>query len=473
MVNTLFLSRFRSLALCLGLTLATVACNSEPEPDSSLAEKGAAAESLPLEAPRSDVILQLFNWPFARITDELPLIAEAGYAQIHVSPPQLSIATNQWWGRYQPVDYRLIAGPLGNETQFKAMIDKAHSLGVRILVDIVFNHTANPTSALPPEAAVLQERDGPLFSAEDYHDSGCINDYNNIFEVRNNRICAGPNDQGLPDLRQDSERVFREQKAFLQRLVKLGVDGFRFDAVKHIEPSYFGRLLTPEIANKKFVFGEIIFEPAFYDRDVTPYLQGTTMKLYDFAFRSTLQGAFGFGGSLKTLTRTDLVANKLALPNDRAVSFVMNHDIPNNESFRVWIMPPKDEELAYVYLLGRAEGIPYVFSDLGIESGAGLRDDRWKLAHRNPLLVKMVGFHNAMFGEGQEFAFADDCTLVMKRGKKGFFGINKCLEPRSIRVEGLTASSYREILAGGRSSVQKGSYTLELPGRSAKMYVAE
>lgn len=469
MVTNIMRSRFRSLALCLGLTFTlsfSLACNSEHE--TQVAELDAS----PLDkAPRTDVILQLFNWPFAKITDELPFIAQAGYGQIHVSPPQLSIATNQWWGRYQPVDYRLIAGPLGNEAQFKKMIDTAHSLGIRILVDIVFNHTANPTSTLPPEAASIVEREGPLFTAEDYHATGCINDYNNVFEVRNNRICSGPNDIGLPDLRQDSERVLKVQRDFLKRLVALGVDGFRFDALKHIEPSYFSRLLTPEIASRKFVFGEIIFEPAFYDRDATPYLQGTGMKLYDFALRSTLQSAFGLGGSLRNLTRSDLVATKQALPSDRAVTFVMNHDIPNNDSFRVWIMPAKDEELAYVYLLGRAEGTPYVYSDLGIESGAGLRDDRWKMAHRNPLLVKMLKFHNAVYGEPQEFLFADDCILVVKRGTKGFFGINKCTDARNIRAEGLGGTGFQELLVGFEGSIQKGSYTLELPGRSARMYL--
>ena len=40
----------------------------------------------------------------------------------------------------------------------------------------------------------------------------------------------------LPDLNQDNSTVKQVQKAHLQKLLDLGIDGFRFDAAKHMSP---------------------------------------------------------------------------------------------------------------------------------------------------------------------------------------------------------------------------------------------
>jgi hypothetical protein len=49
--------------------------------------------------PKSrEVIVQLFNWPFTKITDALPELKRLGYSHVHVSPPQQSnerVLT--WW----------------------------------------------------------------------------------------------------------------------------------------------------------------------------------------------------------------------------------------------------------------------------------------------------------------------------------------------------------------------------------------
>ena len=39
---------------------------------------------------RRNVIVQLFNWPFKKITEVLPELKELGYSHVHVSPAQVS-----------------------------------------------------------------------------------------------------------------------------------------------------------------------------------------------------------------------------------------------------------------------------------------------------------------------------------------------------------------------------------------------
>ncbi len=430
---------------------------------------------------RGDVILQLFNWPFTKITEEIPLLAERGYGQIHVSPPNLTIDSDMWWGRYQPLDYRIIAGPLGDETQFKQMIVTAHQFGVKILVDLVLNHTANESFIprnLPPQAQKVLQDFGPLFTPDDYHPAACITDYNDVVQVRKNRLCGAPGDKGLPDLDQNSPRVLAAQKAFVAKLTALGVDGFRLDAVKHMDPGYFNKLIPAEERAKFFIFGEIITDPKSYDRDLVPYLKETSFSYYDFPLRATIQDAFRFGGRLSDLLATDLVATKRALPSDRSVTFVMAHDIPNNEIFRSMILDPVDEMLAYGYLLGRAEGVPYIYSDLGKAGGAGLRDDRWAFAHRDPLLAHMLRFRKMVQGTPQTNLFADDCVIAFARGTQGVVAINKCGDPRevSLDVSSSNFGSFRDLITGApflqTYPSQGPRQTVKVPGRSARLYVS-
>jgi alpha-amylase len=154
----------------------------------------------------------------------------------------------------------------------------------------------------------------------------------------------------------------------------------------------------------------------------------------------------------------------------------MAHDIPNNEIFRSMILDPTDELLAYGYLLGRVEGIPYIYSDLGKAGGAGLRDDRWAFAHRSPVLAKMIRFRKHVQGTPQTKLFASDCVIVFGRGTQGIVAINKCGEAQDVRLEAssINFQSFRDLITETsfvEASTSQGSqWTLRIPGRSVRLY---
>src|SRR3954470_18214483 len=121
-----------------------------------LLSSGTALAQVPGVAPgipdpeHRNVIAQLFNWRFNDVRQVIPKLRELGYSHIHVSPPQRSNERIwQWWGRYQPVDFATIAGPLGNEAEFRAMTDAAAANDIQILVDVVLNHTIDVSEAPP------------------------------------------------------------------------------------------------------------------------------------------------------------------------------------------------------------------------------------------------------------------------------------------------------------------------------------
>lgn len=75
--------------------------------------------------------------PFTR-AHSLPLCA-AGYGYVQVGTAMEHIAGDQWWTDYQPVSYK-IQSKRGSRTQFGSMVSNCHSHGVKVIVDVVFNH---------------------------------------------------------------------------------------------------------------------------------------------------------------------------------------------------------------------------------------------------------------------------------------------------------------------------------------------
>jgi alpha-amylase len=93
-------------------------------------------------------------------------LAEQGYSHIQIAPAQKSNPSDQWWARYQPVDYRLIEGK-GSEGDLEKLVEKAHSCGIKVIADVVFNHMANLEE--------FRSLDFPGISAADFHPRCAIN----------------------------------------------------------------------------------------------------------------------------------------------------------------------------------------------------------------------------------------------------------------------------------------------------------
>nr|MBJ6907489.1 alpha-amylase [Vibrio cholerae] len=118
-------------------------------------------------------------------------------------------------------------------------------------------------------------------------------------------------------------------------------------------------------------------------------------------------------------------ADGQALPNARAITFAITHDIPTNDGFRYQILNPQDEQLAYAYLLGKDGGTPLIYSgDLADHEDKD--NGRWANVWNQPSMQHMLRFHNAMQGKPMTVMYSDSCLLLFKRGKEGVVGINKC-----------------------------------------------
>ena len=450
----------------------------------------------------AEVILHAFDWKYKDIGDNAQAIAEAGYKSVLVAPPLKSERSGDcpWYKLYQPEDFRVIDNCAGNKQEFVAMLQALGSKGVRVYADIVVNHMANErnnSTTFPGGDTLNAYSSNPsfwnaqklygnlnngLFSPPDFHSEACIRDYANPDSVVKDRICGAGSDRGLPDLKDTvpgQNWVLDQRKDYIKALFDLGVRGFRLDAAKHMPNGAIRYFVPDSIADNAHVFAETITWGGASDNEynlyLKPYLQAlpASFGAYDFPLLNEMKRAFSPGNRLSDLANPYATGN--ALEPRRAVTVTITHDIPYNAGFRGLIFDPKDEELAYAYILGRDGGVPMVFDD-----GSSWRTDngRWVGAWNNDRLKKMISFHNRMQGKWMEVLFSDDCTLLWRREEDGIAGINKCGFSKDItldtRFKFRWNRTYRDSLDPSNTFQITGpSFTFTLPARSARMWFAD
>ena len=211
-------------------------------------------------------ILHAFSWKLKEVTQYAQEIAEAGYSAVQVSPIQCTKDTtndgafaNDWWCFYQPTDLA-IGNELGNEADLKEMCDTLHSYGVKVIVDVVANHVQNSTDK--KEAANVN----PTLKSFLRNPSGIkLVPYND--GTRKGQTTTDLNSQ-LPDLDTSNKDYQNYLIKYLNTLADNGVDGFRFDAAKHIETPEDGDVASDfwptvtgairEKNSKAYIYGEVL-----------------------------------------------------------------------------------------------------------------------------------------------------------------------------------------------------------------------
>ena len=335
----------------------------------------------------SDAILHLFDWRFRDILHAIPGIAADGFGAIQISPPQLSIDTEDWWGRYQPIDHTRIEGPLGSERELRDLIGKAHECNppLKVIIDVVFNHMAESC----PQRQVLRY---PRFGPEHFHVQAAI-DWRSVESIRTGWVGYGPD---LPDLRTEHPYVRSEARKYIALLLDCGADGFRLDAVKHIEPEFFDEVLR-DLPPALIVYGEYILQPG-HKPVMEQYL--CNMRLMDFALLETMAKAFEIGGDMRMLL--DPASQDQALPDHQGIAFVTNHDLELGE-VGGFGLPADSMDLGHVYTITRPESIPLI----------------WKEHRYNPVVKACIKLRQLSRMHGREIVLDNDRVLAWRFGDQG------------------------------------------------------
>ena len=206
------------------------------------------------------------------------------------------------------------------------------------------------------------------------------------------------------DLDFGNEEVIEECKKWGKWYLELtNVDGFRLDAVKHIDANFMRdwiKYIREESNKKLFSVGEYWSSNIW---DLENYLKETeyTISLFDVPLHYNFYHASHSNGEFNMATILDntLVKNNPGM----AVTFVDNHDTQPGQALESWI-PEWFKEIAYSIILLRKEGYPCVFYG----DFYGIKHDKIKKMPNLELLMKM----RKEKSYGEENNYFDDFNIV-------------------------------------------------------------
>jgi neopullulanase len=356
-------------------------------------------------------------------------------------PGQESAAYHGYW----VTDFTQVDPHLGTNADFKALVDAAHAHGMKVYMDIIANHTADviqykgcPIQACGYRSIAdypYQRRGGPGgapinpgYAGDHDRSSGNfarLTDPNYAYEVevpaaeKSVKVPAWLNDplwyhnrgnsewygesvtygdfSGLDDLMTENPRVVAGLiEVFGSWIDRFGIDGFRIDTAKHVNPEFWQAFVPAMLARAKargipnfHIFGEV------FTSEVDPGLLAEHTRVdklpavLDFAFaRAVIDTAGGSTGTelFDRLFAGDTLYEGGATTAQRLPTFLGNHDAGRFSMFVRRALPnASDEEVLDRVELGHAmllllRGVPTIYSGdeqgfVSDEGDQGARED--------------------------------------------------------------------------------------------------
>ena len=222
------------LPLLFGVLVSgLVGCNNPSSSPISSSNEEQTYEDKLASSCQEGVILHAFNWSFDTIKDNLKAIKEAGYTTVQTSPVQQPRGGGaNWWALYQPVSFSIAtSSTLGNKQDLKELCEEADKYGIKIISDIVFNHMGT-TGNVDADGFPELDPDVKNYEPEIYNN---INTMFHRVKSPGGIHSTTHSYSGLPDLNTSNEHIQKRALDLLKECIDVGVDGFRFDAAKHIE----------------------------------------------------------------------------------------------------------------------------------------------------------------------------------------------------------------------------------------------
>ena len=441
-------------------------------------------------------ILHCWNWSYKTIEEHMELIAESGYTAIQTSPAQQPKDYNyqghvcsevgypgvsgkgNWWKMYQPVTFDVCDNGLtwlGTKAELTSMCKTAEQYGIKVIVDIVANHMGN-ISGWQNSLSDISPQVGEYWNPDMMTDESFwhINDLQIWMSDGREHFTQGT--MGMPDLNTANKTVQKYVYEYLDELIDCGVDGFRFDAAKHIETPDDGSFASdfwPTVLDEArshyrsvaggdlFVYGEILNTVGdnFSIDSYTKYMSVTDNSAGHHLLESVRNGQASTPG--------------LHYAADKSVIWAESHDTYMNESSRYasdksivrsWAMVANKKDASALFFAR-----PYYSDDTLLNGNDG--QERGNLA--NDLAPAMMGdcetyvwaskevaainhFSNRMASSADEMG-ADGNIAYVKRGN-GIILVNfGGAGAVSTGAHGLADGSYTDEVSGNTFQVSGGN----------------
>lgn len=433
------------------------------------------------DAYNTETILHAWSWNFPEMARSMKEIADAGFTMIQTSPVQESYAPEgsgkklfdenvtegNWYFYYQPTDWKVGNKYLGTKAQMQQMLDSAAKYNVKVIVDVLPNHTAFDIDAVSEDFVKAVGGRDKL-----YHSNGlqAVIDYNDRLQ------CTLWGSGGLPDVNTENPDFQKYYMEFVNELINMGVRGFRYDTAKHIgvhsdpvdtasgvKENDFWDVATGRKAVKGvklaipydslFVYGEVLQDKNVPEAEYADYF-GQTASSYGWVLREMLEKHSAKGMDLKDYYHS-------AAP-EFLTTWVESHDTYANAHESAHLT---DDQIrvGWVFLTARQNGTPLFFSRPAGSTRQNYYGDnvfgaRGNDEFKHPEVVAVNKFRTAMDGQKEDIQVSDNGeVLLVNRGKKGAALVNVSRSANFVDLPtGLPNGTYTDVVYGKEFKVKNG-----------------
>ena len=435
----------------------------------------ASADSTLRDKVGDGVMLHAFNWSYNTIKENLPAIAAAGYTTVQTSPVQQpkdystsGDVTGQWWKLYQPISFHIAEQSwLGTKDDLKSLCDEADKYGIKIICDIVSNHIANADETRPDSVSNQVKKYEPEFYKK-------RRTYTRTYKGDANDSSVQAVVQGhvskCPDLVTNDTAVQGYIINLLKECIDCGVDGFRFDAAKHIETEDDGEYAsdywknittsassyyTQKTGDDLYIYGEIL-NNCGADRSYssyTKYINVTDNRTGDAVLYNVSKG--------KASTATN-AKYKSGVAASNAVLWAESHDTYEGNSGSSGFSNTadvSDENVvkAWAIVASRKDSTALFFARPGTALMGGVSTDT---TYKSTVVSEINKFHNLFVGQSEKLGSSGDIAYVA-RGTSGIV-LSNCKGTNasvSISGTGLADGKYTDTVSGAEFTVANGVLT--------------
>jgi len=271
--------------------------------------------------------------------DGLARIKSLGFTAVWLTPvvtQQEAIGNGSGYHGYWGVDFLNVDPHLGTNADMAAFSNCAKKLGLKIILDVVTNHTGDVikyygNSAYIPADSKNVKNPAWLNTLSNYHNVG---DMGSCWGVGN---CTKLGDfYGLDDLATEKPIVYKGwADVYGKWLTKYGISGFRVDTARHVDDNFFKNWspLVQATAKKTGINDFTIFGEAFeYNPfNLMTYVRRNKIQtVLDFPFQAkATEYASGYSNApaLTALFENDDYYTSAQSSASNLVTFLGNHDV--------------------------------------------------------------------------------------------------------------------------------------------------
>ena len=271
-----------------------------------------------------------------------------------------------------------------------------------------------------------------------------------------------------PDLNTGNSFVQNKIYTLLKECIDCGVDGFRFDAAKHIETEADGNVLSQFWANTLdkaaqnykstygkdlFAYGEIL--NGISGRNVNAYTK--RMRVTENKYSDNILAGVQNGST----SQSSSTNYQLSGSADKAVVWVESHDTYMGESGSAGIRNTQkitDDKIvkAWAIVAARKGSAPLFFARPGT---AAMGEAATDLTYKNTAVSEINKFHNAFAKVNSEKVGTSGSIVYVARGSEGVVlsNINGFAASASVSGTGLADGSYVDTITGNAFTVSGGT----------------